>query len=253
MPEHRFHTDGTAELEVRVPTGSIEVQTIDGNEAVIELDGDARMIEQTIVEQRGNRIVVELRGKKPFGITIEIGSFSFGTEKLRVRAKVPHGSTAQLATASADMELTGRFGRLETKTASGDVVLHGEVEREAEVKTVSGDARLERVHGDLTLQSVSGDLRVDEVGGSVKAQSVSGDVRLSKVHGREAKLTSVSGDLEIGVAPGRAIDVDANSVSGDLSSDVPLGSEPGYDGPDLPALIVRGKTVSGDFRLIRAS
>lgn len=251
--EHRFHTPGEMELDVRIPSGDVEVVTVDGEETRIELEGDERLLEQTVVEQRGNRIVVELRGKKPFGITIEIGGWSFGTEKLRVRARIPHAGAVSIATASADMNLDGHYSWIETKSASGDLDVHGDVERTAVVKTVSGDARLTRVGGDVTVQSVSGDVRVDEAGGTVTAKSVSGDVRVGKIHGNEAQVASVSGDIEIGVVPGRAIDVDANSVSGDLSSEVPLGSDPVEGGPDLPMLVVRGKTVSGDFRLVRTS
>src|SRR3954451_22102785 len=102
MAEHRFHTPQPVELEVKVPTGDVEVTTIDGEESFILVEGDERMVEQTIVEQRGNRIVVELRGKKPFGITIEIGGWVFGSEKQGVRAPGPQARGAATSTASAE-------------------------------------------------------------------------------------------------------------------------------------------------------
>src|SRR3954466_948364 len=101
MAEHRFHTPQPVELEVKVPTGDVEVTTIDGEESLIVVEGDERMVEQTIVEQRGNRIVVELRGKKPFGITIEIGGWVFGSERLRGPAQGPHPRGAAIATPAA--------------------------------------------------------------------------------------------------------------------------------------------------------
>jgi hypothetical protein len=81
---------------------------------------------------------------------------------------------------------------------------------------------------------------------------VSGDVRLESVRVGSVSVQSVSGDVEVGVEAGTNLDVDAGSVSGDLTSEVPLGSEPGAGG-DGPSLVVRGKTVSGDFRVFRAS
>jgi DUF4097 and DUF4098 domain-containing protein YvlB len=250
---HRFHTPEPAELEIKIPSGDIDVETIDGEESTIEVDGDDKLIELTDVRQEGRRIVVELKGKKPFGITISIGDFSFGSSSLHIRARVPHGSRTEFATASADMKLRGRVEMLEVKSASGDLSQFGEIERDAIVKTVSGDVRLERVGAELRVQTVSGDVNAVSVGGSVVSKSVSGDVRVDSVRHGSVNAQSVSGDIEIGVAPGTNLDVDAGSVSGDLTSDVPLGSDPGTGEGDGPTLVVRGKTVSGDFRVFRGN
>src|SRR5438270_237636 len=142
MAEHRFHTPGPIELDLSVPAGDVDVETVDGEESVVVVEGDERIVEQTEVTFDGHVLSVSFRGAKPFGIVISIGDFSFGNGKLRVRARIPHASRARLTTASADVKLRGRLESLETKTASGDLALSGEVERDATVKTVSGDVRL---------------------------------------------------------------------------------------------------------------
>jgi Toastrack DUF4097 len=252
MSVQRFHTPDGVELDVTVPSGTIDVETVDGDESVVVLEGDERLIDQTHVELHGRRLVVSFRGRRPFGITIAIGDFSFGSARLRVRASVPHGADAALSTASGDMNLAGRFATLATKSASGDLTLRGEVEGDALLKTVSGDVRLERVGGSLRCQSVSGDVDVAWVGHEVELKTVSGDVRVGSVREGGAVFTSISGDIEIGIASGSFLDVDAGSVSGDLSSEVPLASSPEANG-DGPTVVLRGKTVSGDVKVFRAA
>jgi hypothetical protein len=252
MPERRFHTPLPLTLDVRIPSGGIAIETVDGDESVIVVEGDEKLVEQTVVELDGDRLVVSFRGKRPFGITVAIGDFSFGGRRLQLRATVPHGANAVLATASADVRAEGRFGALEVKTASGDVRLHGEIERDAVVKTVSGDTRLDRVGGDVKVQTVSGDVTVGDAGGSVETKSVSGDIRFETLHHGQATFTSVSGDVELGIAQGSFLDVDAGSVSGDLSSEVPLADGPGEAHGDAPTVVLRGRTVSGDVKVFRA-
>jgi hypothetical protein len=252
MAEHRFHTPEPVELEVKVPAGDIAVETVDGDETSVVVEGTERLVEQTVVELHGNRLTVAFRGGKAFGITIEIGGFRIGNEKLSIRARVPHGSRPEFNTVSADVVVRGRVGSVDAKTMSGDVAVLADVAGDAAVKTVSGDVRLEApVAGALQAQTVSGDLFAVRIGGSVTTKTVSGDVRIDSVREGQATLQSVSGDIVLGVERGTTLDVDANSISGDLDSEVPLGSDAEV-GADGPTLVVRGKTVSGDFRLVRA-
>jgi hypothetical protein len=254
MAEHRFHTPDPLELDIQIPVGNISVETVDGDESFVSVTGADKLVEHTSVSLDGNRLsIIRKAGTKPFGITISIGEFSFGSGGLHVVAKVPHHSQATVATAAADMKLRGHYRSLETKSASGDLTVHGEIEGDATVKTVSGDVRADQIGGDLKVQSVSGDIVVASVGGSIETRSVSGDVRFDHVHQGSVTVQSVSGDIEVGVAAGTNLDVDAGSVSGDLTSEVPLGSDPGAAIHDGPTLIVRGKTVSGDFRVFRAA
>jgi DUF4097 and DUF4098 domain-containing protein YvlB len=248
MGEHRFQTAEIPALHVDVPSGRIDVRTVDGNESVVVVEGNERLVEETTVELEGSTIVVKLRGNRFFSI----GRLGRG-DSLRFTASVPHGSSARFATASADVAIDGRLGALALTTASGDLTARGEVERDAKIKTVSGDVRIEQVGGSLTCQTVSGDVEVASVGGSVEARSVSGDVRVRSLREGSARFHSVSGDVEFGIASGSFLDVDAGSVSGRLVSAVPLAGAPSDDGDGGPTVVVRGKTVSGDVRVRRAS
>ena len=249
MLEHTFQTPLPLTLEVSIPSGDIEVETDAAEETALTIDGDERMLEAIEVRHDGNRVTVNMRDKGRFGISI--GTL-FGNGGLLVRARIPHGASVKVKTASADTELSGQFAKLELNSASGDVRLRGQVAEDAKIKTVSGDVELDRVDGDLSVQCVSGDIRARAVAGSVDTKSVSGDIRLDALTAGDVRFTSVSGDIEIGIAQGSLIDVDAGSTSGDLTSDVPLGREPVSGEAGGPTVVLRGRTVSGDVRVFRA-
>jgi DUF4097 and DUF4098 domain-containing protein YvlB len=253
MLERTFHTPLPLDLEVGIPSGDIEIETAEGEESLVTVDGDERLLEEVEIRQDGNRVVVEYRGKGKFGFSLTPFTLVFGNSELRVRATIPHGGGVRIKTASADAKLDGHFGSLGVNSVSGDLKAHGEIVGDAKLKTVSGDARLERIDGDVSAQTVSGDLRIGPVAGSADAKTVSGDIRFDEISAGDVRFTSVSGDIEIGIAQGSAIDVDAGSTSGDLSSEVPLGSEPlESEGEPAPTVVLRGRTVSGDVKVFRA-
>jgi len=128
MIEQTFHTPLPVTLEVSIPSGAIAVETDGAEETAVTVDGDERMLEAVEVRHDGGRVVVSLQNRGRFGISL--GSL-FGNGGLRVEARVPHGATVRVKTASADTELAGHFGALELNSASGDVRLRGEIAEDA--------------------------------------------------------------------------------------------------------------------------
>lgn len=241
----RFATPRPVRLEIKVPVAEVDVATVDGGESTVALEGSPKLIDTTKVELVGDRLLVQ-QGRKTF--TGLLGRFD---GSLQVRARVPHHSRIEIITAAGSATLDGTFGGLELKSTSGDVRVTGELDGNANARTVSGDVRLPRVVGDVTVRTVSGDLAAESVDGSVSVKSVSGDVHLYSLRDGKVTIQNVSGDVDLGIAPGTSIDVDAGSASGELSSEVPLSDTPDHNAG--PTVVVRGRTVSGNFRVVRAA
>jgi DUF4097 and DUF4098 domain-containing protein YvlB len=245
MSEHRFDTPGPLRLALKVASCNLNLVTVDGQASTVTLDGPQKLLDGVTVDLTGDRLIVEHRRRA------RMSFFERWDGSLKIDVRIPHGSTVEIITAAGHARLDGTLARLAMSSASGDVEMTGQLDGEAEIKTVSGDVRLPRVGGDLTVKTVSGRVYAAAVDGSVEAKSVSGDVRIGTVRDGKVTVRSVSGDVELGVPVGTNIDVDAGSASGELSSEVSLSDAPGD--PGEPTVVIRSSTVSGDFRVFRAA
>jgi DUF4097 and DUF4098 domain-containing protein YvlB len=118
-----------------------------------------------------------------------------------------------------------------------------------EAQTVSGDVSADSAGGSVSITTVSGDLTIHEAGRSVTTKSVSGDQFVGAVKAG-ATCQSVSGDIYVAIPRGMSVWIDANSRSGDVTSELDpsdSGSEPEESVAEL-----RVKTMSGDIRIARA-
>jgi DUF4097 and DUF4098 domain-containing protein YvlB len=245
MREERFTTPEPVRLECSVTAGNVTVTTVDGTESTIELDGPQQLIDALRVELVGDRLIVSEQRNS----ILELLTRS--DQSIDVTAAVPAGSSVALKTASSDAVLDGSFKDVDMQSASAELSVSGDIGGDVSVKSASGDVRLPRVRGGVDVRGVSGDLRVESVDRSVTVTTVSGDVRVEAMREGNASVRSVSGDIMLGVEPGSAVDLDATSASGRLTSEVPLSDSP--EGGDGPTVVIRAITASGDVRVVRAA
>jgi DUF4097 and DUF4098 domain-containing protein YvlB len=280
MRSETFSTPGPVRLDLELPAGAIELETAETDETHVELESASgkasveEMIADARIElsRRGDVYQVSVEVRTRHGVWISFSSgpdIRLGTPDLRLRISCPKGAELDVRTKSADLRARGEYGKVDVKTASGDINIdeaadtyvksasgdiHVElVDGTLDVKTASGDLHAGSVTRDASLNLVSGDVYIGDCGGSVSTNTVSGDQRYEAVVNGRVELRAVSGDIAVGIRRGSRVFIDANTVSGSTSSEFELADAPqAAPNPDAPLVEVFAKTVSGDVRLERA-
>ena len=280
MRSETFSTPGPVRLDLELPAGAIELETAETDETHVELESASgkasveEMIADARIElsRRGEVYQVSVEVRTRHGVWISFSSgpdIRLGTPDLRLRISCPKGAELDVRTKSADLRARGEYGKVDVKTASGDINIdeaadtyvksasgdiHVElVDGTLDVKTASGDLHAGSVTRDASLNLVSGDVYIGDCGGSVSTNTVSGDQRYEAVVNGRVELRAVSGDIAVGIRRGSRVFIDANTVSGSTSSEFELAEAPqAAPNPDAPLVEVFAKTVSGDVRLERA-
>ena len=234
-------------LVVRQASGEVTVRGVEGDRVRVEADDAKQFKDRYTVEADDGSLEIRQAEKLGFGI------FGRG-ESVDLEIEVPHGANVTIETQSGDIEASDLDGAKAFRTASGEVVLQ-RLSGALEVETVSGDLEIEGPAPlDLKGRTVSGDveLRVPLLR-RLDFNTTSGDMQLDaelKGDGPFA-LKTISGDVQIVGRSG--IRIEAETITGDLSSDLPskresqLGRRVLVVGRPGPTLSFR--SVSGDLHV----
>jgi hypothetical protein len=266
--EKTFTVDGMPRLRVQNVSGETAIRVGEPGQVRVvarkrvkggSADRAKRLLEnvEVRIEQKGNDIFVEPHLYEQERSWLDL----FRGKRFRV-----------------DFEITvPRETAVNAQTVSGDLDLHG-TRGPARVESVSGDVNIEDVQGPMRIKSVSGDVQCTDYVGSVEGSSVSGDVDIrGRVHacelhtvsgdisvdlepevgGRESRLKTISGDVEVGLITSSCI-CEYHTASGDL--EVEAHARIMREGrKDRTVIIGDGrsrllvKTVSGDLTIETAS
>jgi hypothetical protein len=227
------------EIEITLLSGRIEVIGWDKPEIAVAgvLGSDATKLDLTV---SGERATLRLIDKDSTS-----GSQHFhwglggGSNEVKLTVRVPRATRLTATLVSADLVIHELDGEQELRTVSGDVTTT--VEHAAHVHTVSGDIHL-TAGADaslLELGSVSGGIQVTGGRGDVSVETVSGDGTFTLGMVNRARFKTVSGDEHVTMGLTADGNLEAESISGDMSVD--------FTGA-VPAAHFELESFSGDLK-----
>jgi DUF4097 and DUF4098 domain-containing protein YvlB len=182
----KMDADADGMVSISNVAGSIEVQGWSRNE--VEVTGElGSNVEELIFERDGDEILIKVkvpRNSHGRGISSELS------------INIPQGSSVQVHTVSADIEVSDVEGEQQLESVSGDVTTAAHA-ADIELGSVSGDIEVQGDNQSIRsrISTVSGDIEADSLAGELQAESVSGEVTAVNGSFKRASLETVNGDI----------------------------------------------------------
>lgn len=259
---------GPISLTVRLGHGSITVNARqDLDRATVHLrprNHPSDSLDRITVKLEGS--VLSVSAPRQGGLADLISGWRRDRDAIETVIEVPADTPIDVASASADITVTGRCGDTEIATTAarislddvaGDLRLRygnahsriGAVTGSVQLSCGGGSAQFGRVGGSLDCKFGSGDLTAELVQGDLHARAGKGSAHLGAVYGN-VDLAFGAGPISIGLPAGTPVYVDATSGVGQVHTDLPVGPTPPPGGQPIT---VRARTGAGDIQLRRAA
>lgn len=173
------------------------------------------------IDQRNIERSIErtMRKMSRFGVNIDINLGNWGGGR-DYRISVPHNTHLNLRTSSGDIKVDGVTGTHVFQTSSGDLKLHN-VGGNLLASTASGDVTIHGLEGKLAVRTASGDIRTKELSlDELSLNTASGDVQLdlASLPERNFEVRTVSGDLTMFLPSDAAFHLETRTLSGSINS-----------------------------------
>jgi DUF4097 and DUF4098 domain-containing protein YvlB len=265
------------ELDVANISGDVNLTRGSGQDATVEIVKTARAqsaddakellrLVQVDITERGNRAEVrtrypsgdEMRTQNRRNVNVSVTYTITAPVGARITARSISGNVSArdlrgeltLESTSGNVTIVNGGRVASAKTISGNVEITGtELETALDASSVSGTVVVRKSKARrLTVSTVSGNVALEDVDcGRVEMQAVSGDVQLTGAlsPGGRYTLTSHSGQVRITVTGDTGFELDANSFSGSIRSDLPLTGDAGGNDRGRRQRAVRGVYGNG--------
>jgi hypothetical protein len=248
----RLAADGS--LALGNIAGDITVSRGGGSDATIEIVKTAKgrtaedakeqlaLVPVEVTERNGR---AEVRARYPSGEEQRRNNRRNINVSVAYTVSTPAGTRLSVDSISGSIRITDIKGDINANSISGDVRISG-AGRIGTAKSISGTVEISdtqadgavagsSVSGDVLFRrvtarrmdggSVSGNIRLDDVQSErVSAETISGNVSFSGALARTGRyeLNSHSGEVRLALSGNTGFEVDANSFSGEIRTDIPI-------------------------------
>lgn len=135
--------------------------------------------------------------------------------------ELPDGSSVTVRTAGGDVRAADISARVSVTTANGDVRLD-RIDGRVSAHTASGDVSLANVTGSIEANTANGDIHVEGGEAWAALRAVNGDIRMEGPTLKNARVTTVSGDVHADVTLNNRTSYTFDTVSGDITLNTTL-------------------------------
>ncbi|MFI6413343.1 DUF4097 family beta strand repeat-containing protein [Streptomyces sp. NPDC050585] len=193
----KFDTPAPISAVLEIPAGRVQFIAADRADTTVEVrpanpskNRDVRAAEQTTVQYADG--VLRIQAPEPKS------QFIGPSGALEVTVQLPAGSRVEGRSASSELRGVGRLG---------DVAFEGAYHR----------IKLDEAAG-VRLTAVDGDVEVGRLGGPAEISTARGDIRITEAVRGAVVLSTQSGDITVGAAPGVSASLDAGTGHGRVSN-----------------------------------
>jgi hypothetical protein len=183
-------------------SGTIDVKVWKDEKVRIEAVKVSRAATQEAARENAGQVTIEVTreaGELRIETKYPRRKGGWGDRSLNVSVNytlwIPDKASPEIKSISGDIKVEAAGGAVKAGAISGGVDILG-ASGNVDINVVSGGIRLENISGDVYLKAVSGNIEVARVKGSIQAETVSGRVRLEDVsEARTVRAKSLSGGI----------------------------------------------------------
>lgn len=269
-----------ARLVIAVPSALVSIKAT-SEPGRISVDVAPAHAGRGVDQRTAERISVEGSKDVVSVLAPTLGLFGINLGTAVITVEVPPGTEIQCRTGNGSVRVDGAVGHAQVHSSNGSLTVDraltlradtsngpvyvGSVEGEVELTTSSGEVHLGASGGRSTVKSSNGALTIGRTGSPLSAKTSNGSITLGVLSGEARLRTSLGairvdrveggrldaatsmGEVDLAVAPGVAVWVDAQSKSGSVLNELASTSGPATES----TAELRATTSMGALRLRR--